>query len=269
MTAAANRALVAVSGTALSLLLIAAWSGCRRQPRPARRRPPDPAVAAVRRAVLSGDDAALDRLLADNPALANEPDDDGVPPLIHAVSARRVDIIADLLARGANINARGPNGGTALMRANDATIIHFLLAHGADLNARDRYGHSALWWRTRAAQGSGPGARVAAAQLAIARDLLAEGAQEDVFSASALGDTGALRVLLARDPALARARDGGSTPLHWAAQHCQQSAATLLIARGADPQARDIAGFTPAQVAVEQGCLRLAQKLDGGASSAR
>ncbi|MGH9541694.1 MAG: hypothetical protein ACRD2H_07405 [Terriglobales bacterium] len=101
MTAAANRALVAVSGTALSLLLIAAWSGCRRQPLSARRRAPDPAVAAVRRAVLSGDDAALDRLLAGNPALANEPDDGGVPPLMHAVSANREAIIADLLARGA------------------------------------------------------------------------------------------------------------------------------------------------------------------------
>ncbi|MGH9474561.1 MAG: ankyrin repeat domain-containing protein, partial [Terriglobales bacterium] len=101
------------------------------------------------------------------------------------------------------------------------------------------------------------------------QQLLRDGAQEDVFSAAALGDTGALRALLARDPALARARDGGSTPLHWAALHCQQSAAMLLMARGADAQARDIAGFTPAQVAVEQGCLRLAQKLDGGASSAR
>lgn len=248
------------SAAAVSLLL-ALSAACRERGRMTRRAA-DPAVAAVRRAVLSGDVAALDRLLAVNPSLANRPDENGGTPLMHAVSANRYAIVADLLARGANVNARGPGGGTALMDASDAAAIRLLVAHGADLNARDRHGHTALWRHVRAAVGTGPAAGLAARQLAVAQQLLRDGAQEDVFSAAALGDTRALATLLAREPGLANARDGGVTPLFWAAIHCRHSTVAVLLAHGADPRARDLAGQTPAQAAVAQGCLAVAQTFD-------
>jgi ankyrin repeat protein len=107
--------------------------------------------------------------------------------------------------------------------------------------------------RLRELRRSDPAARLADAQLAVAREhgfsswraLKAEldrrRADElrGFFEACAAGDVDALRSLLDRDPALARERDGdGATGLHLAARHA--AAVRLLLARGADPNARDV-----------------------------
>jgi hypothetical protein len=60
------------------------------------------------------------------------------------------------------------------------------------------------------------------------------------FSAVERGDAESVRVLLEAEPALVRARDDtGATPLHVAAFHGQRSVAELLLAAGADINARD------------------------------
>lgn len=97
-----------------------------------------------------------------------------------------------------------------------------------------------------------PKAQLAAAQLAVARDhgfaswrtLKAEidrrraPALASFFAACESGDAATLRGLLAAEPGLARARNGeGSTGLHLAARH--GDAVRLLLAHGADPNARD------------------------------
>ncbi len=97
-----------------------------------------------------------------------------------------------------------------------------------------------------------PDARLAAAQLAVARDhgfpswraLKAEvdrrraPAVDAFFAACAAGDVGALRGLLDRDSSLAREgnRDG-ATGLHLAVRH--PDAVRLLLEHGADPNVRD------------------------------
>lgn len=97
-----------------------------------------------------------------------------------------------------------------------------------------------------------PKARLAAAQLAVAREhgftswrsLKAEVDRRNAMPDEALrlacylGNVDALRDLLDRDPAMANARvEGGSTPLHLAIRH--PDAVRLLLSRGADPNARD------------------------------
>jgi ankyrin repeat protein/catechol 2,3-dioxygenase-like lactoylglutathione lyase family enzyme len=97
-----------------------------------------------------------------------------------------------------------------------------------------------------------PRAKLAAAQLAVARDygfpswraLKAEIDRRHAptlasfFSACHAGDVATLRDLLATEPSLARERTAeGSTGLHLAVQHVE--AVRLLLEHGADPNARD------------------------------
>jgi ankyrin repeat protein/catechol 2,3-dioxygenase-like lactoylglutathione lyase family enzyme len=98
-----------------------------------------------------------------------------------------------------------------------------------------------------------PRAKLAAAQLAVARDygfpswraLKAEidrhraPTLESFFSACHAGEVATLRDLLASEPSLVRERTAeGSTGLHLAVQHV--GAVRLLLEHGADPNARDV-----------------------------
>ena len=105
--------------------------------------------------------------------------------------------------------------------------------------------------RLRELRRDDPEARLAAAQLAVARehgftswramkaevDRRNQPEAEAFFAACAAGDVARLRELLEREPALARARFRGTTGLHLAVQH--PDAVRLLLAHGADPNARD------------------------------
>ncbi|HEY0784165.1 MAG TPA: ankyrin repeat domain-containing protein [Thermoanaerobaculia bacterium] len=112
--------------------------------------------------------------------------------------------------------------------------------------------------RLRELRQTAPDAKLAAAQLAVAREhgfpswraLKAEVERRQptttarFFAACADDDVDALRALLAAEPALARttnpnARHGGWTGLHTAAQRGHLDAVRTLLAAGADPNARE------------------------------
>jgi ankyrin repeat protein len=54
------------------------------------------------------------------------------------------EIVRTLLARGADINAKDKNRGTALLAASDPEVVRTLLIKGADRNAKDEEGNTAL-----------------------------------------------------------------------------------------------------------------------------
>ena len=72
------------------------------------------------------------------------PADDGFPPLFQAIDRAapdRLEVLAVLLAAGADPEQRGVNDGTALHHAvarRDLEAVTWLLAHGADPHARTR-----------------------------------------------------------------------------------------------------------------------------------
>lgn len=86
----------------------------------------------------------------------------GGPPLHHAAYHCQDRAAALLIAKGADVNARGGKDLTALHRAafrNCVDVVRLLLGNGADINARDTmFGYTPLEWAALA--GSSGAARV-------------------------------------------------------------------------------------------------------------
>jgi ankyrin repeat protein len=110
---------------------------------------PDPAKEIIK-AAKKGDVARVKSLLAENAALMNATDTDGSTPLHCATWKGHQDVVACLLAAGANVNAQNQNthwGTTPLhaaAHANQAPIAQMLIDHGADLQALDLDGKTPL-----------------------------------------------------------------------------------------------------------------------------
>lgn len=96
--------------------------------------------------VLTADLAGLDRLLAT--AGVDARTTDGRTALMLAAGRDNLFVAAALLDRGANVGLSDVAGATALhhgARAGAEAVVEQLLAAGADLEARDNDGRTALW----------------------------------------------------------------------------------------------------------------------------
>ena len=84
---------------------------------------------------------------------------------------------------------------------------------------------------------------------ALVSYLLAHGARHTIFSAVAVGDLSAIRILVAETPALIERPmvrpHAGRRPLHLAVVKRQPEALAALLERGANLETEDMAGFTP------------------------
>ncbi|MBI5820124.1 MAG: ankyrin repeat domain-containing protein [Verrucomicrobia bacterium] len=119
-------------------------------------------AGAIHDAVGRGDMARVKELLSSQPALVNEKDSSGWSPVHQTLNRNQQEMLRLLLDHKADVNARTPQGETALhfaitrggsgynsksKEARDAGIketIALLLAHGADINARDNQGDTPL-----------------------------------------------------------------------------------------------------------------------------
>jgi ankyrin repeat protein len=193
----------------------------------------------------NGDIARLRAALDDDPKLPHKPQ-----LITGAARVANLDVLKLLVERGADPNAvwRGyrplhaliqerPHGETGPSKAR-VRCLEWLLDHGAD---PEQLG---AWPPARAiliAAFMGAGR--------VIEVLRSKGAKADAFVSSALGDLGAVRRALEKDPAFASARDGGSlTALHCCAasrmgkedaavSRSLLAVAELLLDSGADVQA--------------------------------
>jgi len=168
--------------------------------------------------------------------------------------------------------ARGPNGATPLHFATTPGLVQILLDAGADPAARDRRGNSpGRTLATRAAHHE-------AARRLLARtgerDIHLAAALDDLGAAADLLDADAA----ARDRRTtlddALGFYSGGTPLHVAADSGSERVAALLLERGADANARSLIGHTPLHAAAAAGqqevaALLLLRGADPGARDAR
>jgi ankyrin repeat protein len=150
----------------------------------------------------------------------------------------RADVLA-MIKQGADVNAPQGDGVTALhwaSRHGDAAIVTALIAAGANARAATRFGgYTPL--HLAAERGSAP----------IVKALIGAGASVDartstgatpLMLASAAGDPAAIAALLDKGADVdAKESDRFQTPLIFAAANNRLDAVTLLVARGADPNA--------------------------------
>lgn len=183
----------------------------------------DKKVAAFLRFASDGNLAYVTALLADTPSLANakgpHPYWGGQPfPLQVASEWGRKEVVELLLDKGADPNLCNPD--------YDWSPLH--LAIHRDHAPAD---HSE-----------------------IAKLLIARGATVDIWAAASMGDLDRVEVLLAENPSLIDAKGPNhANPLHFAAT---VDVAEMLLSHDADPDALDIYGKTPAEMAAAYGNRR-------------
>jgi ankyrin repeat protein len=168
----------------------------------------EPVAAAIRARDLGRVRQLLDRA----PELLHAGDGRSNQPIHWAVMTRQLDVIDELLSRGANIDAQRQDG-----------------AHPVELTNGDYFYRG---WRDVPRDWASTPAQVLA-------HLLARGAYCDIWTAAHLGDLERVRALLDQDPSLVnRVADyvfGTGVPLAKAAAQGHLEIVALLLERGADP----------------------------------
>jgi len=161
--------------------------------------------------------------------------DPTVTPLIEAARRQDLERVKDLLASGANVDAKDQNGATALIYAK-GNLIGTLVSAGADVNVNDRLGRSPLY---------------DAACLAIDPDATAQ-----LIAAGA-------RVNVTYDKTIFL--DHMATPLMCALDQRSEAEALRvvvpLLSAGADASTRNPQGKTALLIAEERRYSRVAQLL--------
>ncbi|MBO9492597.1 ankyrin repeat domain-containing protein [Thalassotalea sp. G20_0] len=180
-------------------------------------------------------------ILLDAGARVNTCDRDYRTPLHEA---RSQAIVKALLARGADLEAKGRREETPLISVvsdpDSFGAVKALLDAGASVNARNRFGQTPL--------------HIARSQAAV-KELLARGA--DIEARDNDGNTPLavqynleeLKALLVAGASVKARNNYGRTPLHEAHSH---GAVKELLARGADIEARDNYQATPLLFAVSE-----------------
>jgi ankyrin repeat protein len=174
----------------------------------------------------AGNREIVKKILEYYPDRISSRDDEGKTPLHVAVEWNQKDVAELLLAKGADVNAKGKDDWTPLDAAVGHArkdIVKLLLAKGADINAKDKGGETPLHFAAEFGRKD---------MVAL---LLSKGAEIDARNA------------------------WGWTALHWAARNGSMDIAKLLLAKRADVNISENfnnsgnSGRTPLGIAEESG----------------
>lgn len=170
-----------------------------------------------------GDKVVVDLFLTAGMSANTRDSDSANPVLISAAYKEREEMVDLLLQKGADINAKGEGGITALMYAAEKkspVIVQKLIEKGADVNAKSDTGYTALLVAVREKNNG------------IIKLLLDKGADVN----AKLGADASLFRWTKKDNMLA----DGWTALHFAAANCDIETVKLLLGKSADLNANAI-----------------------------
>jgi len=216
-------------------------------------------AAEIHDAVRAGNVQKVLEILDADPAQVNASDETrgtvGKTPLYIAIERGGKPMAELLIARGADVNAKGQWFETCLHRAAGVgarDIAELLVAKGANLNSKDDRGRTPLEVAVKDERRD------------FALWLIDRGASVDIFSAIRLGLPDKAKTALDADPALLSATDTKGrprTPLHWAAYYGSAEIARLLLDRGADVNGDKRHMLTPIELAAARGHKDVAELL--------
>ena len=166
--------------------------------------------------------------------------------------------IRNLIANGANVNARNRNGETPLHSAtasnDNVEVIKFLVANGADVNAQDEWGGMPFFIMRN---------------VEIAEFILSQGFDVNTkcergrtpLHVAVFNDNAEVVKFLIANGADVNAQDEEGTPLHLALLERNVEIAKFLITQGADVNAKDVDGMSSLAYAVNNNAFEIVRLL--------
>lgn len=212
-------------------------------------------VDNIWKACAYGDFDKLRALAAQDPALVNQPDEQGYYPLQWAALNNRVGVTNFLLENSAKPDTKDHTGQTALHWAavrGSLQAAETLLRVGADPRLPDGKGYTIC--HVAAQYGQTAFLYHVALKWGADVDSADSDGRTPLHWAAYKGFTDTIRLLLVMDARFHLADKEGCTPLHWAAIRGNGEACTLLLQGGSASllTALDVTGSTPSQLAIEK-----------------
>uniref|UniRef100_UPI003AAFE9B9 kinase D-interacting substrate of 220 kDa B isoform X2 n=1 Tax=Centroberyx gerrardi TaxID=166262 RepID=UPI003AAFE9B9 len=187
--------------------------------------------------------------------------DNGQTPLMVAAEQGNLEIVQELIRRGANVNLDDVDCWTALISAakeGHIEVVRELLENNANLEHRDMGGWSALMWAAYKGR------------TAVAQMLLEKGANPNITGqysvypiiwAAGRGHGEIVHLLLQHGAKVNCSDKYGTTPLIWAARKGHYDGVMHLLANGADVDQEGANSMTALIVAVKGGFTEVVKEL--------
>nr|CAH7719369.1 unnamed protein product [Callosobruchus chinensis] len=187
----------------------------------------------------------------------NARDNRGNTPLHLAVLADKLQVVEKLIEGGADVNAKNNHGATPLHWAalnQNVNIVEKLIEKGADINAKSSNGDTPLHLATKNSH------------LDVLEKLIKEGANVNernkygnipLHWAASYGRLNIVEELIEKGADINAKNNNGNTPLHWAVKSSHLEVAKFLISNHADVNAKNKDGWTSLHFAAAYGNLNI------------